>query len=124
MPEKKTIRKAQKAKRQGKSSSTQAGAFVEEEMEHIREGKHGAKNARQAIAIGLSKARASGVDIPDKSGKKPATVHHIHKKKTSAKRSRAGEKRLKSEPRSAASHRALSRQAHAAAKKRARRKAA
>lgn len=57
MPEKKTIKKAQKAKREGKAPSTQAGEFVREEIEHIREGKHGAKNTKQAIAIGLSKAR-------------------------------------------------------------------
>jgi len=57
MPKKETIEKARRAKRQGKSPSTQAGAFVEEEIEDIREGKHGARSAKQAIAIGLSKAR-------------------------------------------------------------------
>ncbi|HEY1585994.1 MAG TPA: DNA-binding protein, partial [Polyangia bacterium] len=60
MPEKKTIERARRDKRQGKSASTQAGEFVREEMEHIRKGKHGAKNTKQAIAIGLSKARRSG----------------------------------------------------------------
>jgi hypothetical protein len=64
MPEKKTIDEARKAKRQGKSPSTQAGAFVHEEIEHIREGKHGARSAKQAIAIGLSKARRAGVALP------------------------------------------------------------
>src|SRR5205809_2578270 len=63
MPEKKTLERAQQDKREGKSSSTQAGEFVREEMEHIREGKHGARSAKQAIAIGLSKARRSGVDL-------------------------------------------------------------
>src|SRR6187402_938722 len=61
MPEKKTIDKARQAAREGKSPSTQAGEFVHEEIEHIREGKHGARSARQAIAIGLSKARRAGV---------------------------------------------------------------
>ena len=64
MPEKKTMAEARKAKRQGKSPSTQAGAFVHEEIEHIREGKHGARSAKQAIAIGLSKARRAGVKLP------------------------------------------------------------
>ena len=63
MPEKATIERAHRAKRQGKSASTQAGEFVREEMHHIREGKHGAKSAKQAIAIGLSKARRSGVKL-------------------------------------------------------------
>src|SRR4029079_3999707 len=60
MPEKKTMEEARTAKRQGKSPSTQAGAFVHEEIEHVREGKHGARSAKQAIAIGLSKARRAG----------------------------------------------------------------
>ena len=60
MPEKKTIRRAQRDKRQGKSASTQAGEFVHEEIEHVRAGKHGARSAKQAIAIGLSKARRAG----------------------------------------------------------------
>ena len=60
MPEKKTIERARRDKRQGKSTSTQAGEFVREEMHHIREGKHGARSTKQAIAIGLSKARRSG----------------------------------------------------------------
>src|ERR1043165_5978541 len=64
MPDKKTIEKARKDKREGKSPSTQAGEFVHEEIEHIREGKHGARNTKQAIAIGLSKARRAGVKLP------------------------------------------------------------
>src|SRR6266480_1951441 len=64
MPERKTIERARKDAREGKASSTQAGEFVREEMEHIREGKHGARSARQAIAIGLSKARRAGVKLP------------------------------------------------------------
>src|SRR6266849_2667910 len=64
MPEKKTLEQAHKDARQGKAPSTQAGEFVKEEIEHIREGKHGARSAKQAIAIGLSKARRAGVKLP------------------------------------------------------------
>ena len=64
MPEKKTVERAKKDKSEGKAPTTQAGEFVREEMEHIREGKHGARSAKQAIAIGLSKARRAGVDLP------------------------------------------------------------
>jgi hypothetical protein len=115
MPEKDTVERAKKDLKSGKSPTTAAGEFVRQEMHHIREGKHGAKNAKQAIAIGLSEARRAGVPIPDQEGKrtkaKPA-------RKASPKRARAALKRLKKEPRAAASHRALSRQAHSAAKKR------
>src|SRR5882724_8356723 len=64
MPEKKTIERARKDAREGKAPSTQAGEFVHEEIEHIRQGKHGARSAKQAIAIGLSKARRAGVKLP------------------------------------------------------------
>jgi Family of unknown function (DUF6496) len=64
MPEKKTLARAREDAREGKAPSTQAGEFVREEMEHIREGKHGARSAKQAIAIGLSKARRAGVKLP------------------------------------------------------------
>ncbi|MGH9585008.1 MAG: DUF6496 domain-containing protein, partial [Bryobacteraceae bacterium] len=64
MPEKKTIARAKRDQAEGKAPSTQAGEFVREEMEHIRKGKHGARSTKQAIAIGLSKARRSGVDLP------------------------------------------------------------
>ena len=63
MPDRKTLRRPRRDKREGKSPSTQAGEFVREEIEHIREGKHGARSPRQAIAIGLSKARRAGVDL-------------------------------------------------------------
>src|SRR6267378_6560219 len=130
MPEKETLERAEEDKRKGKSPSTQAGEFVREEIEHVREGKHGARSAKQAIAIGLSKARRAGVDLPPpekgaaskktreqarrdvKKGKKAA------KKKPSAKRSRATLSALKREGHSAASKTALSRQARSAAKKR------
>ena len=64
MPEKETLERARKDKREGKAPSTQAGEFVREEIEHIREGKHGARSTKQAIAIGLAKARRAGVDLP------------------------------------------------------------
>ena len=64
MPEKQTIERARQDKREGKAASTQAGEFIREEIHHIREGKHGARSTKQAIAIGLSKARRAGVDLP------------------------------------------------------------
>jgi hypothetical protein len=129
MPDKKTLDAARQDEQEGKSPGTQAGEFVREEMDHIREGKHGARSTKQAIAIGLSKARRAGVDLPPpKKGSASAATRRkaaqdSTKKKnssseTSAKRSRSAERALKREPRSAASHRALSRQAHVAAKRR------
>lgn len=120
MPEKETLRRAKKDKQEGKAPSTQAGEFVREEMHHIREGKHGARSAKQAIAIGLSKARKAGVDLPPQPGTKKATTTKRKRGTTSAKRSRATTAALKREGRSAASHKALSRQARSAAKKRTR----
>ena len=129
MPEKETLERAKRDKRQGKSPSTQAGEFVHEEIEHIREGKHGARSAKQAIAIGLSKARRAGVKLPvpekgkaSKETRKQA-ARDLRKgksagKKKSAKRSRAMLNKLKKEGHSAASKTALSRHAHAAAAKR------
>ena len=124
------IERAREDEREGKSPSTQAGEFVREEIKHIREGKHGARSTKQAIAIGLSKARRAGVKLPPP--KKGTTSRRTRQqakrdlkkgtggraKKPSATRSRGVKKALKKEPRSAASHRALSRQAHAAARKR------
>jgi hypothetical protein len=131
MPEKATIERAKRDKREGKSVSTQAGEFVKEEMHHIREGKHGARSAKQAIAIGLSKARRAGVDLkPPKKGqasektRKSAELAYERghgapaKRKPSVKRSQAIENVLEHEGHSAASHRALSRQALSAAQKR------
>ena len=127
MPEKKTMAEARKAKRQGKSPSTQAGAFVHEEIEHIREGKHGARSAKQAIAIGLSKARRAGVKLPappktasarTKQGAKRDSARAGKTTRPSASRSRAAKKALADEPRASASKAALSRQARAAAKRR------
>ncbi|HEX5702375.1 MAG TPA: DUF6496 domain-containing protein [Pyrinomonadaceae bacterium] len=126
MPEKETLERAKKDKREGKAPSTQAGEFVREEIEHIRDGKHGARSAKQAIAIGLSKARRAGVDLPPpKKGSKrikEQAKRDLRKgkgaKKKSTKRSRAMREKLKDEPHSAGSKLALSRQAKKAAKKR------
>ncbi len=131
MPERETIQRAQRDKRQGKSGSTQAGEFVREEMHHIREGKHGARSAKQAIAIGLSKARRAGVEMPppaegktspetrSKAQRDYARGHGAPAKRTtSAKASRSRSAAMKREGHEAASHRALSRQAHSAAAKR------
>lgn len=128
MPEKKVIRRARRDARQGKSPSTQAGEFVREEIRRIRKGRHGARNAKQAIAIGLSEARRAGVKLPPPArGKASSQVrrkarqdlkHARDHKPTSAKRSRARVKALRKESTSAASHRSLSRQARSAAQKR------
>ena len=127
MPEKKTMAEARKARRQGKSPSTQAGAFVHEEIEHIREGKHGARSAKQAIAIGLSKARRAGVKLPPPPKSASARTKQSAKRdsaragkttRPSASRSRAAKKALADEPRASASTTALSRQATAAARRR------
>jgi len=127
MPLKRTIERARKDKRAGKSPSTQAGEFVKEQIDKIRRGIHGARNTKQAIAIGLSEARTAGVEIPEKTSgrkKKKATKAtrkasgRITKKKVSAKRSKAASQRLKKEPRSSVSKKALSAQAKRVAKKR------
>jgi hypothetical protein len=115
MPEKRTIERAKEDKREGKSASTQAGEFVRQEMHHIREGKHGAKNTKQAIAIGLSEARRAGVKLPPKKG---VRAEGKKRGKVSRTRSRASEKALKRQPRKAASRRSLSRQAKTVAAKR------
>jgi hypothetical protein len=112
MPEKRTTERARKAK---SSPSTQAGEYVREEIEHIREGKHGARSAKQAIAIGLSKARRAGVKLPPQPGKKAPQATN---RKPNAKRSRATLGALKREGTAAASHEALSRQAHKSARQR------
>jgi hypothetical protein len=130
MPEKKTIDRAKKAKREHLSPSTQAGEFVREEIEHIREGKHGARSTEQAIAIGLSKARRAGVDlpVPEKGEASESTRKSARRdlakgrkgsrKKVSAKRSRASKRRLQREGSSAVSKTALAKHARKAASKR------
>jgi hypothetical protein len=127
MPERQTVEKAKSKLRHGRSPSTAAGEFVREELHHIREGKHGARSAKQAIAIGLSKARRAGVPLqaPErgssslrKSAKRDlATGQHRRKPRSPSRaRARATTRALKHEPRRAASHRALSKQAHRSAK--------
>ena len=139
MPEKETLEKAREDARNGKSASTQAGEFVREEMHHVREGKHGARSTKQAIAIGLSKARRAGVKLaaPAK-GKTSATTRNqaerdiskssgATRKKPSATRSRAIHRALKREGHEAASPEALALQARRSARARgpaARRQAA
>jgi hypothetical protein len=124
MPEKKTRERAQRAKRQGKSASTQAGEYVREEIHHVREGKHGARSSKQAIAIGLSKARRAGVKVgrPKRGSqatkRKAAQDAKRGSSSPSRKRSRATTKALRREGRSAASKRSLSRQASSAARRR------
>jgi hypothetical protein len=129
MPEKRTLERARRDKEEGKSASTQAGEFVREEMDHIREGKHGAKNAKQAIAIGLNKARQAGVDLkPPRKGRTSAKTRksaqsayrkgHSKKKATSSRRSAAVLGALKKMPKSAASRTALAKQARSAASRR------
>jgi hypothetical protein len=130
MPEKKTMAEARRAKRQGKSPSTQAGSFVHEEIEHVREGKHGARSTKQAIAIGLSKARRAGVKVPTprKGQASEATRESAARdnragsrgtsRKPSARRSRAVTRALKREPKRTVSKSALSRQAKSAARRR------
>jgi hypothetical protein len=129
MPEKKTLERARKAKREGKAPNTQAGEFVREEIHHVREGKHGAQSTEQAIAIGLSKARRAGVKLPPpekgtvsekthRSAKSAYEAGQKGKKSTSSTRSRAAKGALKKEGRAAASRAALSKQAKTAARKR------
>lgn len=130
MPDKKTLQRAAEDRREGKAPSTQAGEFVREEIEHVRRGKHGARSAKQAIAIGLSKARRAGVKLPPpKRGKTStatragaqrdvrvgATASH---RRPSATRSRATMAALRREGRGAASRAALVRQARGAAARR------
>ena len=127
MPEKATIERSKKARRAGRAATTQAGPFVEEEIRHVREGKHGARSTKQAIAIGLSKARRAGVKLPaPPATAKPSTrlsaasagraaTRHT---RPSPRRSRAVRRALEREGRKAASKKALSRQAKAAARRR------
>ena len=128
MPEKQTLERAKQDKREGKSASTQAGEFVREEIHHIREGKHGARSAKQAIAIGLSKARRAGVKLPapekgetserTRRSAKSALSAAKRRKPASRKRSQAMSDALRHEGRQAASPTALARQARASAKRR------
>ena len=130
MPEKATRERAARKKRAGKAPTTQAGEFVREEIHHIREGKHGARSTKQAIAIGLSKARRAGVTLkPPAKGRTSEETRRSAKRdyrqgqsgrtrKPSARRAQATKRALRREGRSAASHRALSRQARRTVRRR------
>jgi hypothetical protein len=128
MPDKRTIERARKDARQGKSASTQAGEFVRAEIDKVRQGKHGVRNTKQAIAIGLSEARRAGVKLrPPAKGKTSAKTRKSaasayrkgqRHQPISRKRSRASEKALKREPRSGVSRPALSRQTRSASRMR------
>ncbi len=132
MPEKRTLKRAREDAREGKAPTTQAGEFVKEEMDHIRQGKHGARSTKQAIAIGLSKARRAGVKLaPPKKGKTSAATRRKAERdveagqsrrtrRTSSTRSRATRSALKREGRSAASRSSLSRHARQSARSRRR----
>jgi hypothetical protein len=131
MPDKDTLRRARQGAEEGKSPSTQAGEFIREEIEHIREGKHGARSAKQAIAIGLSKARRAGVKLPppDPSKTSQQTVRKAREDSAAAskphqpakKRSRATMAALKREKSTSVSSEALSKQARTAASRRTKR---
>lgn len=126
MPEKQTVEESRELKREGKAPTTQAGPFVEEEIEHVREGKHGARSTKQAIAIGLSKARRAGVRlgtppkgrVSERTRRSAQSARRRAGTKASPRRSRATRGALKKEGRAAASRTALSRQARAAARTR------
>ena len=127
MPDAKTVKRARRDKRQGKAATTQAGEFVREEIHHIREGKHGARSAKQAIAIGLSKARRAGVKLPPPPKHSKASTRRSamyatraakQRRAPSARRSRAATAKLRREGRAAASPEALARQAREVARKR------
>ena len=129
MPLKRTIEKARRDQREGKSASTQAGEFVHEEIDKIRQGEHGARSTKQAIAIGLSEARRAGVDLPppkrgqtsERTRKSAEYAYEAGQGRRKPKRrprvSRAVTKALKREPRSTVSRKALSQQARSAASK-------
>ena len=133
MPERETIERARRDAREGKAPTTQAGEFIREEIHHIREGKHGARSTKQAIAIGLSKARRAGVKLPPpkpgqasaRTRKQAARVlrkgQKRHASSRSSKRARAVREALRREPHSVASDRALSQHAKEVARKRSKR---
>jgi hypothetical protein len=130
MPTKKATEKARADLRRGKSPSTAAGEFVKQEIDHVRQGKHGARSTKQAIAIGLSEARRAGVPLKpprrgttsDKTRRSAESAYAAgqssRKKRPSSKRSRATTAALEREPRSTVSKAALSKQAKQAARRR------
>jgi hypothetical protein len=123
------LERAREDARDGKSPSTQAGEFVREEIDHVREGEHGAASAQQAIAIGLAKARRAGVNLPPPT-KGPASIRaqaqrdlrtgKLPHRKVSSKRSRATWRALQEQSTRSASRKALSEQARTSARRRGR----
>lgn len=130
MPQKRTLARAKHDKRSGKAPTTQAGEFVKEEIDEVRAGKHGVKNTKQAIAIGLSKARRAGVKLPSPKSGSAKTKKQAERdskrgsaspnKKPNPKRSRAATRALKREGKAPVSKSALSRQAKTASRARRR----
>jgi hypothetical protein len=131
MPDKETLQRAMKDKQEGKAPTTQAGEFVREEIEHVRQGKHGVRSSKQAVAIGLSKARRAGVDlpppekgtVPEKTRRNAASAYRAGRggrHGPSRRRSRAITRALRHEGRSAASKKALAKQGRSAAARRSR----
>jgi Family of unknown function (DUF6496) len=124
MPEKQTMERARRDARQGKAPTTQAGEFVREEIHHVRSGKHGVRSPKQAIAIGLSKARKAGVKLPPppkgsaSARSQAGSPRSTGRARPSRKRSQARRRALAREGRAGASHRALSRQARSSARRR------
>lgn len=131
MPEQKTLERAKRDLKSGKRASTAAGEFVREEIHHVREGKHGARSTKQAIAIGLSKARRAGVPLappaPGRTSKRTrqsaerayaAGQHDGSAHHPSRRRSKATRHALEQEPKGTVSKAALSRQAKSAATRR------
>jgi hypothetical protein len=132
MPEKETMDAAKRDLAEGKSPSTAAGEFVREEIDHVREGKHGARSAKQAIAIGLSKARRAGIPLGEPNPKTTSAETRrkaaqdtrrgeedpVRSEEGSTRRGRARMKAMKKEPKSTVSRAALSKQAKSTARKR------
>ena len=107
MPDKETVKKAREDLREGKSPTTAAGEFVREELEHIRHGKHGARSTKQAIAIGLSRARRAGIKLPPPNSKKTSAAARLRAKENL---SSAGKRKKPSRARSRAIVAALKRE--------------
>lgn len=126
MPEEDVMARARRDAQEGKSPSTQAGEFVKEEIDHVREGKHGAASTKQAIAIGLSKARRAGIHVPQKgnsagrSKRKSSQSKGRRGRSTESRstRAKASRRALQRQPKNTASHSALSRQARTSARRR------
>jgi hypothetical protein len=103
------IQRARRDEQKGKSPSTQAGEFVREEIRHVRKGVHGARSTKQAIAIGLSKARRAGIKLPPPNAGK---VSIAIRRQATRDQSKARSRRKPSKNRSHAILAALRRESH------------